>query len=77
MSFYKLPHSGFRFLTEKEIKYFDLNLVDKVSEIGDILEVDLEYRKELHDLHNDYPLCLEHIEVSYDMLSNYCKEIVD
>ena len=77
MSFYNLPHFGFRFLTEKEIKYFDLNLVDKASEIGYILEVDLEYCKELHDLHNDYTLCPEPIEVSYDMLSNYCKEIVD
>ena len=42
-----------------------------------ILEVDLEYCKELHDLHNDYPLCPEKIEVSNDMLSKYCKDIAD
>ena len=29
-----------------------------------ILEVDLEYPKELHDLHNDYPLAPEQIEVN-------------
>ena len=29
-----------------------------------ILEVDLEYPKELHDLHNDYPLALELMEVN-------------
>ena len=44
---------------------------------GYILEVDLEYPTFLHDLHNDYPLCPEKIEVWYDMLSNYSKGIVD
>ena len=37
----------------------------------------LEYCEELHDLHSDYPLCPEKIEVSSDMLSNYCKDIAD
>ena len=27
--------------------------------MGYILEIDLEYRSELHDLHNDYPLVPE------------------
>ena len=45
--------------------------------VGYILEVDLEYRKELHDLHNDYPLCPEKIEVSDDLLSRYYGEIAD
>ena len=30
---------------------------------GYFLEVDLEYPKELHDLHNDYPLALEVMNV--------------
>ena len=42
-----------------------------------ILEVDLKYPHSLNDLHNDYPLCPEKIEVTYDMLSNCCKEIVN
>ena len=29
------------------------------SSTGYILEIDLEYSKELHDLHNDYPLAPE------------------
>ena len=29
-----------------------------------ILEVDIEYPKELHDLHNDYPLAPEQIVVN-------------
>ena len=40
-----------------------------------ILEVDLEYPKELHDLHNDYPIAPEKVKVSNDMLSAYCKKI--
>ena len=72
-----LPYEGFKFLSEGEIKRFDLNSVSKNSKTGYILEVDLEYTKELHDSHNDYPLCPEHIEVKYEILSKYCKNVVD
>ena len=63
-----LPNEGFKFLSEEE---------SKNSKIGYILEVDLEYCKELHNIHNGYPLCPEHIEVGYKMLSKYCKDTVD
>ena len=42
---------------------------------GLILEVDLEYPKELHDLHNDYPVGPEKVKVSKGMLSEYCIRI--
>ena len=45
--------------------------------IGYILEVDLEYPSFLHHIHNYYSLCPEHISVSYEMFSKYCKDIVD
>ena len=37
-----------------------------------ILEVDLEYPDESHEMHNNYPLALEKLEISHNTLSkNY------
>ena len=77
MSFDYLPYEGFKWLTTEEIKVFDLDMISENSKIGYIFGVDLEYCNELHDIHNDYPLCPEHISVNHEMLSNYCKNIVD
>ena len=70
-----LPYCNFKFLSEKEINKFNLNSISENSEIGYILEVDLEYCEELHDLHNDYPLCPEKLEITSGMLSNDCGDI--
>ena len=56
MSCTYLPHSEFTFLSEKEINNFDSHSIPGNILIGYILEVDLEYCGELHDLPNDYPL---------------------
>ena len=71
-----LPHFGFKWLSDKEINNFDLNISEN-SLTGYILECDLKYPKELHNLHSDYPLCPKKIEISSDMLSNYCAHIAD
>jgi len=47
------------------------------NEKGHILEVDLEYPKELHDLHSDYPYCPDHVKVTKNMLSKYSSQLAD
>ena len=59
-----LPTSGFRWMTEKGIDKIDLTKYKKDSKKGLILDVDLEYPKELHDMHNDYPLAPERMKVT-------------
>lgn len=60
----------------RNFKWINLNIFQNVKEIeqmisdmaddaehGCLLEVDLEYPHELHDLHNDLPFCCEHMVV--------------
>ena len=49
-----LPNGGFRWMTEKEINNLKVPKYQDDSKKGFILEVDLEYPKESHDLYNDY-----------------------
>ena len=72
-----LPTGNFKWMTDKEIKRIDLGKYKADGKKGLILEVDLEYPQELHDLHNDYPLAPEKTKVSSGMLSEYCKKIAD
>ena len=59
----KLPVHSFKWMTNKEIEnIFNNQIVQVWERTPCILEVDLEYPEELHDLHNDYPLCPERVE---------------
>ena len=59
----KLPVHSFKWMTKKEIEnIFNNQIVQVWEKTPCILEVDLEYPEELHDLHNDYPLCPERVE---------------
>ena len=59
----KLPVHSFKWMSNKEIENIFNNQIVQVWEKNPcILEVDLIYPEELHDLHNDYPLCPERVE---------------
>ena len=59
----KLPTHGFKWMNDKELSVWE--------KIPCILEVDLEYPKELHDLHNDYPSAPERV-----MCKNNVEELI-
>ena len=62
-----LRTSGFKWINTKE---FDLNKYTSNSLKRCLLEVDLEYPKELRELHYDYPLAPDKIEIKKEMLSD-------
>ena len=72
-----LPTGNFKWMTDKEINKIDLGKYKADSKKGLILEVDLEYPQELHDLHSDCPLAPEKVKVSKNMLSGSCKKIAE
>ena len=69
-----LPTSGFKWIDPKE---FDLNKYTSNSSNRCVLEADLEYPKELRELHNDYTLTPDKVEIKREMLSEYQVKITD
>ena len=65
-----LPRNGFKWLDNDKInKEFIKNYYENDKK-GYILEVDVKYPKELHDLHSDLPFLPERMEI------NKCKKLV-
>ena len=69
-----LPTCGFKWTDPKE---FYLNEYTSNSSKGCVLKVDLEYPRELRELHNDYPLAPDKIEIKREILSDYQSKIAD
>ncbi|KAL9962348.1 hypothetical protein ACROYT_G031442 [Oculina patagonica] len=71
-----LPKSGFRWKkvmpTEKEIM-----TKKEHAKTGWIMEVELEYPKELHDAHDSYPLAPEKKKIDKEMYSPYQKKLMN
>ena len=62
----KLPTHNFKWMTNQEIEnIFNNQIVQVWEKTPCILEVDLVYPEELHDHHNDYPLCPERVECDH------------
>ena len=72
-----LPYANFKWV--KDINKIEQKLMNikSNSSTGYILEVDLEYPQELHDIHNDYPLAPEKINIPKEWLSDYCLKIAN
>ena len=51
-----LPVGDFKWMRERELGHW--------QDFSCILEVDLEYPRDLHDLHNDYPLAPERLKIN-------------
>ena len=72
-----LPYVNFKWV--KNINEIEQKLIKIKSNTstGHILEVDLEYPKNLHYEYNDYPLAPVKIKIQKEWLSNYCLEIAN
>ena len=69
-----LSKSKFKWLNPEKLnldKYKDASLR------GCVLEVNLEYPKDLHELHSDHFLVPEKLEIKREMLSDHPLKIVD
>lgn len=71
-----LPTHAFDWLSSDCMKSLQVNSIPFEGDTGYIFEVDMEYPKELHDGHNDYPLAPESFKIEQDMLSPYQKELL-
>lgn len=75
-----LRTGGFRWLTKKEVNKLDSVAIGYYGESnpkGLVLEVDLEYPKELHDKHNSYPLAPEKTLIKGEVMSPYARRIME
>ena len=66
----KLPVDGFKWTDNSIINEEFINNYNENDKKGYILEVDVKYPKELHDLHSDLPFLPERMEI------NKCKKLV-
>ena len=69
-----LPTSGFKWIDPKE---FDLDNYTTTSSKGCVFEINLEYPEELRELHNDYLLAPDKIEIKREMVSEYQLKIAN
>lgn len=72
-----LPLGDFEWLTNEELDAINVEALDDDGDMGYIFEVDLEYPKDLHDLHNDFPFCAEHVIPPHSKYSKLIPNLTD
>ena len=70
-----LPTGDFKFMEIEDFYNIDWMLIPDDAKTGFMLEVDLHYPPELHDLHNDLPLAPERKNIPDSFLSPYQHEL--
>ena len=70
-----LPYANFKWVNDINKIEQKLMNIKSNSSTGYILEVDLECPQGLHNIHNDYPLVPEKINIRKEWLSKYCLSI--
>lgn len=73
----KMPFDNHRWLSREEIDELNIQNIEDDADEGYILEVDLEYPPNLHDLHNDFPLAPVSRAVTPEEWSPYTKELAE
>ena len=69
-----MPLRDFRFLSDVELQYFDIEQVSGDGDKGFMLECELRYPIELHGEH-DLPLAPEKRYIEDEMLSPFAKQL--
>ena len=72
-----LPYASFNWVKNIDKIEQKLMQIKRDSSTGYTLEVDLKYPKKLHDIHNDYPLAPEKINIPKEWLPDYCLKIAN
>ena len=70
-----LPTGDFKWLSQDEINAFDIKQVEEDGNVGYVIEADIEYPAELHDLHSDLPVAPERKTVQVDEQSAYTQHL--
>ena len=71
-----LPVGNFEWMSDSELKNWKNHSYSSSQPSGSILEVDLEYPEDWHDLHNDYPLAPERLKIGgvEKLIPNLCNK---
>jgi hypothetical protein len=72
-----MPHSDFKWLEQSEYDKINWKNINSTGDTGYILEVDLDYPKEIYLDHKDYPLAPEKRKINLCDLSEYQKNTLE